>query len=131
MKLVYSTLATDMLYTVYVPGTDPKQLSVVEKQILIKGGANVVGGARKTKYDVEVPVGTINEVSDEDLALLNELMVFKLHKENGFIYVAEKASAPIEKVVEEKMEARDASAQLNEESYKDSDLKPIKNKGAK
>lgn len=127
MKLIYSTLATDMIYVTYKPSTDARQISIVEKEIFIKGGAGVVGGAKKSKYDLDTPVGLLTEVSDEDFALLMENKVFQLHVENGFVSYSDKPAATIEKAVEN-MSARDNSAQLNEDSYKDEELKPVKNK---
>lgn len=99
---VYSTLSTDVEYALWSkPAGD---LPVVERTVLIKGGANVANDR------VVTPYGIATNVSDEELELLNGNEVFNLHKKNGFITVSKKSEDP-EKVATD-MTGRDASAPL-------------------
>lgn len=99
---IYSTLTADNAYAIYEnnPNAD---IPVIERKILIKGGANVAD--RKTLY---TPKGVVTQVSDEDLALLEKDYSFQQHVKNGFIKV-ERHEAPVEKIVAD-MTPKDKSA---------------------
>lgn len=107
MPYVYSTLAADTGYAVYVKTNS--DLPEVEKIIYIKGKAGVAD-----KHFV-TPRGIANQVTDEELAVLEQNPVFKLHKENGYI-VVEAKQYDVEKVVAD-MKGRDVSAPLVPEDY--------------
>jgi hypothetical protein len=94
---VVSTLATNMGYTHYEQGVDKGALPREIKTIYIKGGASVAQGARNS-VALWTPVGYHTEVSDEDLALLEQNATFKLHKQNGYVRV-DKKNSDIEKAV--------------------------------
>lgn len=113
---VFSTLSTDMTYTHWLPPADGegRALAVEGKQIFIQGGANVAQKA-KNSSDIWTPLGRVTEVSDEDLALLEQNHVFKIHKTNGFIKV-QKKSADVEKVVAD-MSRADKSRPLTESDF--------------
>ena len=101
MPYVYSTLTNSTSYAIYKP-TDPKQVGVIEKKILIKGGSNL---ATKTLI---TPLGVATKVSDEELELLEKDFHFKQHVKNGFITVDKRVLTP-EKAVEH-LNKRDLSA---------------------
>ncbi len=119
---VYSTLAADVSYNHYinseivkslVPGIAPKatQIPLIEKAILIKGGAGVApAGIRR----LETPLGIATSVSDEELELLEKNDVFQLHMKNGYIQVRRK-KVDAEVVVADGMESRDVSAPVTPE----------------
>ena len=94
---VVSTLATNMGYTHYEQGADKGALPREIKTIYIKGGASVAQGARNATA-LWTPVGYHTEVSDEDLAFLEQNETFKLHKKNGYMRV-DKKNTDIEKAV--------------------------------
>lgn len=96
---VFSTLTDSVNYPVYCKVT--KDHSRILKDIFIKGGANLAAA----KGEIITPRGFVTEVTDEELAALEENEVFQLHKTNGFITVEKKRHA-VEKVVEN-MEPRD------------------------
>jgi hypothetical protein len=113
MNYVFSTLATDMSYVHWVSagaGVPPAE----GKSIFIQGGAGV---AQKPKpgLDIWTPLGRVTEVSDEDLELLEQNEVFKLHKKNEFIKV-QKKSTDVEKAVVD-MNRRDNSSPRTEADY--------------
>lgn len=100
---VYSTLACDQLYTVWKPfdmatKTGPHHLG----EVFIKGGAGVANSK-----SLVTPSGVPNEVTDDQLALLEQCEDFKRHKANGFIRV-EARSKDLDKVVAD-MNAADKS----------------------
>lgn len=111
---VYSTLSADMSYTHWLPGADAGSLAAEGKTIFVQGGANVAQKA-KNSTDIWTPLGRATEVSDEDLALLEQNSVFQLHKKNGFITV-QKKKADVEKVVADMMRG-DKSRPLTESDF--------------
>jgi len=88
---VYSTLSSPVSYATYK--TDTKDIPVIEKNILIKGGTGV------SDKNFVTPKGVVTEVTSEELEHLKSNEVFKLHMQNGFITVEEKKQKPVEKVV--------------------------------
>lgn len=93
---VFSTLATNMNYTHWLPGADGGTLPSEGKTIYIKGGATVAH--KSGSSDVWTPLGFATEVSDEELGLLEQNQVFNLHRKNGYIKV-EKKNKDVEKAV--------------------------------
>jgi len=120
MFYVFSTLSTDVDYTVY--GESVNDLPTIEKRITIKGGANVA-----TKHLI-TPKGVMTAVEDAEFDILSAHPVFQMHKKNGFITVEKKAADP-EKVASN-MTARDESAPLTEGDFIEEDA-PTTSKGSK
>lgn len=104
---IYSTLTGSQAYQIYRQGG--ADLPVVDKTILVAGGANVAN------KNFITPKGVVTTVTDEELELLGKNPVFALHRENGFITVEEK-QVSVEKVVSD-MEARDDAAPLTDEDF--------------
>lgn len=101
---VFSTLATDMNYTIYAPGGG--DIPVKERHINVKGGAGVANDRLIT------PLGVMTEIADEDVTVLEAHPVFKVHKQNGFVCIEKKKADP-EKIAAN-MTSRDNSAPLTE-----------------
>ncbi|OCJ20015.1 hypothetical protein [Serratia sp. 14-2641] len=120
MFYVFSTLSTDVDYTIY--GEAVNDMPTIERQITIKGGANVA-----TK-NLITPKGVMTTVEDADLELLRAHPVFIMHEKNGFVTVEQKAHDP-EKVATN-MEARDNSAPLTDGDFAEGEA-PAGSKGAK
>ncbi|KAG0013624.1 hypothetical protein BGZ81_000921, partial [Podila clonocystis] len=94
------TSSTD--YRVWMPsGND---LPTAGRSIVIKGGTGIA-----TK-ELITPYGMVTEVSDEDLALLEEQEAFQRHIERGFIRV-ERTKIDPEKIAAN-MASRDGSSPL-------------------
>lgn len=108
MNYVYSTISTSVNYPIYAQ-SHSKDLSVIVKDIVIKGGAGVADRHCLT------PKGFVTEVSDEDLEHLEKNATFLKHKQAGFIYV-EKKSISITKAVSN-MNPRDNSSPKVPEDY--------------
>lgn len=109
MPYVYSTLTCDNAYVVYSQGG--ADLKVKTGQILIKGGTGVANARLIT------PLGVATKVTAEELKLLEENTVFKLHKENGFIVVQESGKESDAEKVASDMETRDESAPITPSDY--------------
>lgn len=120
MFYVFSTLSTDVAYTIY--GEAVNDMPTIERQIVINGGANVA-----TK-NLITPKGVMTTIEDADLELLRAHPVFIMHEKNGFVTVEDKAHDP-EKVATN-MEARDESAPLTDGDFKEGEA-PTTSKSAK
>lgn len=105
---VFSTLAADQNYTVWLKGGG--DLPVQGDSVLIKGGTGVMDDRLIT------PLGVCTQITTDELALIEQDEGFKLHKANGFIVVQQVEADP-EKVAAD-METNDKGAQLNEETLK-------------
>lgn len=79
MPYIASTMSTDVNYCFY--GKTPTGSNEVRKSILVSGKANVADRHFITKD------GAVTRVSNEELALLKEHPVFKMHEANGFVKV--------------------------------------------
>lgn len=110
MPFVFSKLSTHMDYATYLP--EARDAAVVDRTITIKGRVNVIG---ETKEGLVTPDGVVTEVSAEDLAILLQNEVFKLHIKNGFIQFHEKEKS-LQRVIPD-MAKRDNSAQLTPADY--------------
>lgn len=111
MPYITSTMSASVSYAIY--GKTAGGLPVITKEIVIEGGANVM-----SKKLLATPNGVVTKVTDEELALLQEHPLFKLHEKNGFVRVSK--SNPQEDVVKvntEDMEQKDASAQRVDSDY--------------
>jgi hypothetical protein len=108
---VFSTLASDMNYTLYVNGGG--DMPVKERAIFIKGGTGVANDRLIT------PQGVMTEIEEEDIPVLQSNQVFQLHEKNGFVKI-EKRSADPEKVASD-MNRKDNSAPLTDADYNEDD----------
>lgn len=100
---VYSTMSNPVEYIDWqtVEGGElPQQM----RKVKIEGGANVM-----SKHFI-TPKGVVTEVSDDDMAFLENHPVFVQQQKAGFITV-QKRKVEVEKAVKE-MTARDKSAPL-------------------
>lgn len=106
---VFSTLTASQEYTRTASGAN--DLPVTEGSVFIAGGSNIPDKYMRTSIGVATPV------NDEELQILEENEVFRMHKENGFITVrpyqddAEKVAAD--------MITRDQSAPLVDADFED------------
>ena len=102
-NVIYSTLTSSQRYTKWRTGSD---VHSVDKEVLIKGGANVADKAFTT------PKGVVTIVTDAQLALLESNPSFNRHVERGFILVEKgKSQGDVEKAISD-MVGRDDSAPL-------------------
>lgn len=92
---IYSTLSANQVYS----------------GVFINGGAGVAN--RKT---LDTPKGAVTEVNNEQLAKLQQDVVFQAHKKNGFIKI-ESVKADVEKVAKT-MQPKDKGAQETEKTLK-------------
>jgi hypothetical protein len=96
MNYVFCTLANNQGYTHYEPPVEKGALPREVKTIFVKGGASVAQLSGTS--GIHTPSGFATAVSDEDLELLEQNAVFKMHKQNGHIKV-DKKDKDIEKAV--------------------------------
>lgn len=106
---VFSTLACDQLYTNWqvssITGQDPIHVG----HVLVKGGAGIANSRT-----LVTPQGVATEVTDEQLALLEQNEDFKRHKSGGYIRV-EARSKDVDKVAAD-MSAGDKSRPYTDKS---------------
>lgn len=107
MPYIANTMSADIKYCFY--GKTPTGSNEVRKSILVFGKANVADKHFITKE------GAVTKVSNEDLALLKEHPVFKMHEANGFIKVCATESRA-ENVKD--LAKKDASAPKTPDDYK-------------
>lgn len=107
MPYIASTMSADVKYCVY--GKTPTGSQEVRRSIIILGKANVADKHFITKD------GAVTKVSNEELALLKEHPVFKMHEANGFIKICATESRA-ENVKE--LAKKDASAPKTPNDYK-------------
>lgn len=107
MPYITNTMSADIKYCFY--GKTPTGSNEVRKSILVFGKANVADKHFITKE------GAVTKVSNEELALLKEHPVFKMHEANGFIKVCATESRA-ENVKD--LAKKDASAPKTPDDYK-------------
>lgn len=111
MPYITSTMSASVNYAIY--GKTAGGLPIVEKEITIDGGANVMA-----KKLLATPNGVVTKVTDEELELLEQHPLFKIHKQNGFIRVSKTNPQEDVMTVDTKdMQAKDASAQRVDSDY--------------
>jgi len=120
MAYVISTLSTDTEYTIY--SKKRKDINVVEKKILIKGGSNVIN---KNTLQVSSK-GVTTVVKDQDLQDLEQNPVFKLHQSKGFVRIIKSGGTVAAEKEAESMSEKDNSAQLTEKDFTKKGMKPPK-----
>lgn len=120
MPSIISTLTADNVYSAYAPKNPNEKNArpnVVQKSVLIRGGANVA--KQKTINDgLITPKGIATFVSDDDLSFLESHKEFQRHVKNGFLKVV-RSSAPKAETVAKDLKPADTSA-----PYTDADYKP-------
>lgn len=111
MPYITSTMSASVSYAIY--GKTAGGLPIVQKEIVIEGGANVM-----SKKLMVTPNGVVTKVTDEELALLEAHPLFKTHQKNGFIRVSKSnPQEDIAKVDTKDMQNKDASAQRVDSDY--------------
>lgn len=108
---IVSTLSANMDYTTY--GKGGGDLPVVAGVVHVAGGANIPDKFMRTPEG-----GVITGVTDEELSMLQENEVFRLHKQNGFIKILDSKPKSSE-VAASDMEGRDQSAPLVDQDFPD------------
>jgi len=109
---VFSTLAADMDYHVHEPARDgvpPARKHTV----------HIAGGAGIANKNLITPNGVMTTITTEELSLLEQVPLFKMHKDNGYIKV-EMRRADAEKVATD-MATDDPSKPLTPADYADGD----------
>lgn len=123
MPRVFSTLTASVVYTKHEPGAAdmPRQVAAIE----------IAGGRGLANKHLITPDGISTEVSDADLATLESIPLFQLHKANGFIKVSS-TKAEVKHVVKD-MAKKDASAPMTPADFKasDPDTKVVTSKDGK
>lgn len=118
MPYVASTLSNSVEYVLYEDGRNPNEVPNVRARVFVAGGANI-----PDKHFV-TPQGVISSVTDEEVALLEKNEVFKLHKENGFVQVLDKAPANADHAAAN-MQGREPAAPVVPQDYhEDDEAKP-------
>jgi hypothetical protein len=120
MPYVYSTLSNDNIYASYDNSGTNKDTPVLQRSILIKGGAGIA-----TKH-LLTPLGIVTKVTDDELEHLQKNEDFQLHIKNGFIKFDKKKVDP--EVAAADMASRDKSAPYVPEDIDSSDptvAKPV------
>lgn len=101
---IFSTLSANVAYQEWVPGG--ADIPVPGRKVLIRGGTGI---AHK---HLITPMGVHTEIDEDELRILQNDEVFKLHKKNGFVTIEEKYADP-EKVAAD-MKTNDKSSPLTE-----------------
>lgn len=121
-KYVYSKLANDNVFTFWTKPSKGK-VPARKEQILIKGGAGVVGSK-----NLETPLGVVTRVDDAQAEKLRENSSFKKQVEAGFMKI-EDNEVEIEKVVDSLTDKRDNADQDTDADFeKEGKKAPTTNK---
>lgn len=112
MPFVYSTLANNQKYTLWAKGGSDVPVEI--GHVIVRGGTGVIQTVRG--HADETPVGVRTEITDEQLAMLEQIPQFREHRERGYISVENRKFDP-EKIAG-KLEGDDKSQQLNDMSLK-------------
>jgi hypothetical protein len=89
----------------------------IAQSVTINGGSNVVD-----KF-IRTPRGVMTEITEDQLAIIEQDGVFQIHKAKGFITVDANLH-DVEKVVSGGMESADSSAQLTPNDFGDNGPQP-------
>ena len=111
MPYITSTMSASVSYATYKQTAGG--LPVIDREIVIEGGANVM-----SKKLMVTPNGVVTKVTDEELALLEKHPLFQTHLKGGFVRVSKSnPQEDIAKVNTKDMEQKDASAQRVDSDY--------------
>lgn len=111
MPHIASTLTSDQKYTHFSRNADGFLTEVEEKTVLIRGGFGLAN-----KHFVTPTGATLTQVTDEQLASLEQHSQFKAHQEKGFVKVIKSGSADSDKAASG-MTLGDKSQPLNPQMY--------------
>jgi hypothetical protein len=118
MPYIASTLTCDQKYSHFSRGADGFLTEIEGKSVLIKGGFGLA-----TKNFVTPTGATLTQVTDDQLASLEEHSQFRMHQEKGFVKIV-KGSADGDKAASG-MVLGDKSQPLNPQMYaKKDDQRP-------
>lgn len=106
---IYSTLTSNNIFRIF--GDASNGIKTIKASILIRGGAGV-----SNEYLI-TPRGTVTEIDEEELKLLENHKQFKRMVERGFITV-EKKQAEVETVVKD-MTKKDKSSPKTKDDFKE------------
>lgn len=116
MPYIYSTITASTNYSKYRPSGPNAGSAVIERSVVIHGGANMAPQRdSKTQVVLMTPRGAVTRVSDEELSFLESVEAFRRHRDRGFL-VVESKSQSIDKVVDAGMCPQDKSAPLTPKS---------------
>lgn len=127
MPVIFSTLSSSNTYQLF-DTKNPRQ-PVLKESVTIEGGTGV------QRKNLETPFGVATVITADQLKMLQQNHVFKIHVAEGYIHVDEKenkkpSQEEVEETVEEEMTEKDKGAQDTAEDYKASGKKPPKEEKA-
>lgn len=111
MPYITSTMSSAIAYCFYK--TLPGGMRAVEREVLVKGGANVAD-----KRTILTPKGVSTEVTEEELELLKKHPLFKEHLQKGFVTVVDTKYREEAEKAARSLEKKDASAPKTPDDYK-------------
>lgn len=120
MPYVYSTITSPTTYCDYGPPNKNAGHAEIKHKVTIKGGhglAVMVRGPIVGK--TYTPIGVVTEVTDEELAFLEQNTAFQRHVKAGFLIVDNRKRDP-EKYVND-MNPKDGSAPLTPKDFEQSE----------
>lgn len=109
MPYIASTLATAVTYVDY-SATHENGLPHAKASVTIEGGFGVAN------KNLITPQGVVTPVTDEQLAVLCKVELFRTHEANGFVQVLDKNPGDPERASAD-MNRNDPSAPLTDASY--------------
>ncbi len=130
-NFVYSTLSRSRHYTGWSRPSEKTMKPEIIWQVLIHGGANIPTSPESERGRF-TPKGIRTEISEEQLAQLQQNSVFLKHQEQGYIIVVSSEIDP--DIVARDMKEKDASAPLTDKSPAfnqplTEDIIPVKEEG--
>ncbi len=108
---IYSTIGTDMAYTIYAENRNT-DIAIAEKVVYIKGGAGVAEAR-----NLVTPRGVMTEVTTEELEALQKCFLFNMHLEGGYLSIDSKKVDPDKKAND--MNEKDETRQITPDDFKE------------
>lgn len=122
---VASTLTCDQRYAFWA--RNGGEAPVLEREILIKGGANIAHPRLMTVDGIVTQRGVLTPITDDEETLLQSHPLFQAHRKNGFVQILSHKANP-EKVARD-MTPKDTSAPKTPDDFaEDSEVKPAEGK---
>lgn len=118
MPYVYSTIGTDVAFSLFEPNAQPGSAARAVHTVTIKGGAGVMNDR------IITPDGIRTQIDDAELRLLKNDQTFLRMESRGYLTVLESKEDP--DTVATDMAADDGSKQATAKDF--SDAKPKANK---
>jgi hypothetical protein len=106
---VFSTLANPQKFVTYIPPAEVGMLPIVDKEVLIRGGAGIASKHLLT------PNGVHTAITQEEYDAIKDDYIFKAHVKNGYLRIESK-EYDIDRMVSD-MNPRDVSAPITPEDY--------------